>query len=67
VLQYPVDSVLNGDLCVARFNVDVAGSAFESREDYRFNEFYNWTAGGVSCKPVTRDRFFRIFVDLRDL
>ncbi len=41
VLQHAVNAVLDGDFCVARFDVDVARTPLQRGEDNRFDEAHN--------------------------
>src|SRR5690242_757617 len=66
VLQDAVDAVLDGDFGVARFDVNVAGTALEGGEDDGFDQADNGASSGVAREAVAGNGFFAFFFFLGD-
>ena len=67
VLQYAVNAVLDDHFGVARFDVDVARSAFEGGEDYGVHQTNDGAHAGIARELIHRNIFFAVFFVADDL
>ena len=67
VLQNTVNAVFDRHFSVARFDVNIACSAFERGEDDGFDEFDDGAGRGIARNAIAGERFVAFFFGLADL